>query len=116
MSLKIIIKPVSIADLWKGRTQGFDELLKAVVDIEKGIMAVDAEMHSDLEALLLESGSRQSDIWGINLYPSMDPVSDAFIEFTSFINIRPAQDNKSMEVLNPAVRQKIRSIVHALLI
>jgi hypothetical protein len=114
--MRVIDKPVPFEELWKSGTGDYNDMIKAVVDIEKGLMAVDAEMHSDLEALLLESGSRQPSLWGINIYPPEEAGRNPFLEFTSFINIRPAQNNKSMEVLDRSVKQKIEETVHALLI
>ena len=88
---------------------GFGTLVKAVVDVATGIMAVDAELHSDQEALLLENGSAQRDLWGINLYPDVD--GDDWIEFDSMINLRPASGNRSRGIDDPAVRDRIRHIV-----
>ena len=90
----------------------FGNFVKAVVDAEKGIIAVDAELHSDEEALLLANGSKQKDLWGINLYPGLE--GDSFIEFDSMINLRPSQGNRSREVDNPEIRQRIKSIVDKL--
>lgn len=87
----------------------FENLIKAVVDIERGLLAVDAELHSDLESLLLEQGSRQKDLWGINLYPALK--GDEFVEFDSLINIRPSQGNRSRGVEDPKVREKIIEVV-----
>lgn len=91
----------------------FETMIKAVVDIEKEIIAVDSELHSDLEAFLLENGSKQEDLWGINLYSTKD--KNDFIEFTSLINIRPHQDNYSMEIENKEIKDKIKSIVDKLI-
>ena len=90
----------------------FKTMTKAVVDIENGIIAVDAELHSDLEAYLLENGSLQENLWGINLYPLKDKKD--FVEYTALINIRPHQDNYSMEVENPKTRENILKIVDRL--
>ncbi len=87
----------------------FGNMVKAVVDVDREIVAVDGELHSDLEAMLLEDGSRQANLWGINLYP--DLPADEFIEFDSLINIRPSQGNISRGVEDEAVREKIVSIV-----
>jgi hypothetical protein len=87
----------------------FETMTKAVVDIKKEIIAIDADMHSDLEAALIETGSCQEDLWGINLYPSK--FDDEFIEYTSLINIRPKQNNPSMEVLDSELKGKIKTIV-----
>ena len=84
-------------------------MVKAVVDIEREVIALDAELHSDLEALLLEDGSKQKNIWGINLYP--DLRAEEFIEFDSLINIRPSEGNRSRNVENEEIRKKIMSII-----
>ena len=91
-----------------GRTW-FGDMVKAVVDVEKGIMAVDAELHADEEELLLEGGSAQANLWGINLYP--DVAEEDWIEFDSMINLRPSQGNRSRGVDDPEVRQRIVEIV-----
>jgi hypothetical protein len=94
----------------EGRRSG--DLVKAVVDIEKAIMIVDAELHADQEAELLASGSRQEDLWGINLYPSLG--DDAWIEFDSMNNLRPSFGNSSRGVDDPATRQRIRTLLSRL--
>mgnify|MGYP001585071664 CR=1 FL=1 len=75
-------------------------------------MAVGGELHADEEALLLEQGSRQQDLWGINFYPEKN--GDGFVEFDSMINIRPSQNNRSRSVEDAATREKILAIVHQL--
>ena len=88
--------------------------MKMVVDVENEIIAADAELHADLEALLLEHGSKQHNLWGINIYP--DQKDESYIEFTALINIRPSQHNRSMEVEDPETRKRIREICSQLLI
>jgi hypothetical protein len=112
--MQIISKPALLIKIWESRETAFDEILKIVVDVEKNIMAVDAEMHADLEQLLLEDGSDQKNLWGANIYPLRN--KEEFLEFTSFINIRPAIGNRSMEVTDPKIRQKIQLIVSTFLI
>lgn len=87
----------------------FGDMVKAVVDVDRELVAVHAELHADLEALLLEDGSKQASLWGINLYPEMRDRD--FIEFDSMINVRPSQHNRSRDVLNPLIRKKIAAIV-----
>jgi hypothetical protein len=89
----------------------FGDLVKAVVDINRKIIVVDGELHSDQEQLLLENGSRQQDLWGINVYPEFEKEGPDFIEFDSMINLRPSQNNRSRGVENPEIRKKIMSIV-----
>jgi len=87
----------------------FGDMVKAVVDVERGVMAVDAELHADQEALLISEGSQQSDLWGINLYPDLD--GEDFVEFDSMINLRPSQGNRSRGVEDQNLRARILSIV-----
>ncbi len=91
----------------------FGNLVKAVVDVEQGIMAVGGEMHADEEALLLGEGSSQASLWGINLYPA-EFATPRFIEFDSVINIRPRQGNRTRSVDDEAVRAAVTSIVNRL--
>ena len=87
-------------------------LVKAVVDVKKGVMIVDAPMHADEEKELLESGSHQDDLWGINLYPDLS--DDDFIEFDSMINVRPRLNNFTRGIENKDLQKKIVSIVSRL--
>lgn len=87
----------------------YGEMIKAVADVDKGLIALDAELHSDLERMLLENGSSQESLWGFNIYPQLD--GDDFVEFDSLINIRPRQNNRSRDVENHAIREEILSLV-----
>jgi hypothetical protein len=91
----------------------FEDMVKFVVDVERGVAAVGGELHADEEALLLERGSKQEHLWGANYYPGRGP--EDCIEFTSLINIRPAFGNRSMAVQNEALRARIREITFALI-
>ena len=90
----------------------FGDMVKAVVDVSRGVMAVSGELHSDEEALLIEDGSRQADLWGINLYPN--DSSPEWIEFDSMINVRPSQNNRSRDVEDESTRAAIRRVIQAL--
>ena len=70
-------------------------------------------VYENLEAPLLDSGSAQNDLWGINLYPEME--GDDFVEFDSMINIRPGQGNRSRDVQDVDTRQRIIDTVNYLL-
>jgi hypothetical protein len=107
--MKIITKTLSLDELKQIAVNTFGYLVKAVVDIDKEFIAVDAELHSDLEALLLENGSKQKNLWGINFYPEIE--GDEFIEFDSMINVRPSQGNRSCGIENEEIRKKIIEIV-----
>lgn len=107
--MKVITDTLSIDGLKQIATDTFGNLVKAVVDVDRELIAIDAELHSDLEALLLEGGSKQQSLWGINLYPEIS--GDEFIEFDSMINMRPSQGNRSRGIENEALRRKIIAIV-----
>lgn len=107
--MKIVTETITIGEIKKMAENLFGEMVKAVVDVERELIAVDAELHSDLEALLLEGGSKQKDLWGINIYPEL--AGDEFIEFDSMINLRPGQGNKSRGVEDKALCAKIVGIV-----
>ncbi len=111
--MKIITEKIKLSELKEMAVAMLGNLVKAVIDIEKEIMAVDAELHSDEEALLIKEGSRQDDIWGINIYPDL-PV-DERIEFDSMINLRPRLGNRTRGVDNPEIRSKIKSILSKLI-
>lgn len=105
---------LGLAELQEMAASMFGDLVKAVVDVKREIMAVDAELHADEEALLLQNGSDQADLWGINLYPGLE--GDGFVEYDSMINLRPSQGNRGRGVEDPAVRQRIWAIVYDLVI
>jgi hypothetical protein len=100
---------VRIDELHEMARATFGDLVKAVIDVRLSTMAIDAELHADEEALLIENGSNQSDLWGINLYPELADTD--FIEYDSMINLRPSQANRSRSVEDPDVRDHIRKIV-----
>ncbi len=105
-----IVDTISIAKLSDMAAKMYGDLVKADVDVAKDILVVDMGMHAEGEAFLLQRGSQQKDLWGINLHPT-DYGTDEFIEFDSMINIRPNQGNSSKDVLDPVIRQKIIDIV-----
>ena len=112
--MEIVDKQITKTELKQMAETKFGNLVKAVIDIERKIMAVDADLHADEEQLLIENGSNQGDLWGINLYP--DLTRNDFIEFDSMINLRPSQNNRTRGVDDPTIREKIISIINKLII
>ncbi|MEI8014849.1 MAG: DUF5674 family protein [Nitrospira sp.] len=112
METRVIRDTVSRDDLTEIAKQQFGEMVKAVVDIEQGIMAIGGELHSDEEAVLLDQGSVQRHLWGINLYPDK-PMAE-WIEFDSMINVRPSAGNRSRYVESSEMREAIKRIVNRL--
>jgi hypothetical protein len=102
------IEPADLARL----VRLFGDMVKFVADVERGVIAIGGDLHADAEPILLDAGSQQRDLWGANYYPGRG--LDGCVEFTSLINIRPSQDNPTMEVLDPALRERIRELAYAL--
>ena len=107
--MKLVHKTISVDELKKMAAKMIREIVKAVVDIEEEIMMVDAPMHADLEEVMLEQGSSQENLWGINLQPHKQGRD--VVEFDSMINIRPSQGNRTRGVDDPRLREKIITIV-----
>jgi hypothetical protein len=105
-----VIDTIGISELTIMAKNMYGDLVKAVVDLQKNSLVVDAEMHADEEQYLLEKGSKQADLWGINLYPGKFGT-DEFVEFDSMINIRPRQQNMSRNVEDTEIRKRIISLV-----
>lgn len=109
---KIIDKKISEAELREFLNQPFPEMIKFVVDIDKEILALGGELHADAEAVLLEAGCEQKNLWGGNVYPDSKIEK---IEYDSLINIRPSQNNRSLEIQDEFLKNKIKNIVYKLL-
>lgn len=114
MNIQIIKASVSKSALSEIAKSQFGNLVKAVVDVEKGVIAIGGELHTDEEAALLDDGSRQEHLWGINLY--LEEEGEEFIEFDSMINVRPSLGNLSRGVGSEDVRKKIKAIVGKLIL
>lgn len=110
--MKLIDSKISKAELSALAQNRFGEMIKAVVDLEKQIMVVDADLHADQEKYLLDLGSKQQHLWGINLYPNME--GDDWLEFDSMINLRPSSNNFSRGVDDLHLQDQIRKLVEKL--
>ncbi|SRR6266498_3759901 len=109
MTIQIVQGAISRTELSSVARESFGDMVKGVVDVRRRLMAIGGELHSDEESALLEDGSLQNDLWGINLYPAEE--GDDWIEFDSMINIRPSQNNRSRSVEDSALREVIRAVV-----
>ena len=88
-------------------------MVKFVVDIKKEIIALGGELHSDAEEVLIKAGSNQQDLWGANIYPSKDKGD--ILEYSSLINIRPSQNNFSVEIKDRGIRKRVQAVARKLL-
>src|SRR5436190_18191585 len=102
--MQTVTDSIDLATLKKMSEKMFGGLIKAVVDVEKGIMVVDADMHVDQELFLLEEGSAQGNLWGINLFPDQWG-NESFIVFDSMINLRPSWGNRTRGVDDSAMQK-----------
>ena len=109
MHIIILQHAISRAELSHCPENYFFDIVKGVVDVDRNLLAIDAEMHADLVSPLLGNGSEQSSLWGINL--SLDPDCEEFVIFDALINIRPWDGNRSIGVLDPALRDRIRKVL-----
>ena len=105
-------EPIAFDELQRLVPGRFRDMVKAVVDLRRGILVIDADMHADQEALLLAEGSDQRDLWGINLYPAIE--GEDWLEFDSMINLRPSFGNRTRGVDDAATREAITDLVTAL--
>ncbi len=109
----LVSEKFELNELKKIAEDTFGDFVKGVVDIDQEIMVIDAELHADEEQYLLNMGSEQKNLWGINIYPFNN--IDELVEFDSMINIRPRQNNRSRSVEDPEIREKIIKIVNKLI-
>ncbi len=113
MEIKIVKDSMSRKELIDIAKEQFGDLVKAVVDVEQGMMAIGGELHADEEVALIEQeASKREHTWGINLYP--EKIGEDWIEFDSVINLKPSYGNRSRGVDNPEIEKKIRNIVEKL--
>lgn len=111
--MKLVDTSITKKEIETIAKEGFGTLVKAVVDVNKRVMVIDAPLHADQEAYLLSLGSKQNDLWGINLYPEL--VGEDYIEFDSMINLRPSQNNLSRSIDDVNIQKQIREIVNNLI-
>ena len=111
--MKIISNPTKRDTILSECNTYFKTMIKAVIDIKGSIMAIDAELHADLESILIDQGSGQENLWGINLY--LNKEKSDWIDYIALINIRPSMGNRSMEIENSEIREKITNIVYQLI-
>lgn len=109
MDIQILTNQITRRELAAMAAGQFGDWIKAVVDVKQGLMVIGGELHADMEAVLLGQGSRQEDVWGINLYPAQ--AGEDWIEFNSMINVRPSSGNRSRGVENLETQERIRSVV-----
>ncbi len=109
MTIKIVDKKITWPEVKQLAEESYGEMVKAVADINLGIVAIGGEFHADAEQLLLAQGSRQTDLWGFNIYP--DNPAEEMIIYDSLINIRPKDNNRSTEIQLPEIKKRILELI-----
>jgi hypothetical protein len=108
--LILIIRESATKEQLDEMLQMWGVFIKIVVDIEREILAGGCERHYECEQKLLKDGSRQKDLWGADWCPYTREIV-----FESIINIRPSQNNRTMIVESPIIKEKITNITERLL-
>ena len=112
--MKIVKDKIEILELKEMEKNMLGNLVKAVVDVEKELIAIDAPLHSDLMEFLIEKeNSEPKNLWGINFYPEME--NDDFVEFDSMINLKPALGNRTRGIESQEIKDKIMVIVNKII-
>ncbi|MDO8473958.1 MAG: DUF5674 family protein [bacterium] len=115
MEIRIIKEPITREELKRIAQERYGDLVKAVVDVEQGIMAVGGGFHAYEEVLLMEQEhSKREHTWGINLLPNIS--GEGFLEFDSLVNLKPWLGNRSRGVEAATIREQIKKIVEKLIL
>ena len=109
MDIRIIQQPISSKELKDLAKKYYEDLIKGVVDIRREAVALGGEMHADAEDALLKNGSQQADLWGFNIL--LDKGKEECLVYESFINIRPRDNNRNLEVKDPKIREAMKRII-----
>lgn len=107
----ILVKSKATASQMADMLSALDNYIKVAVDIRLGILAGGGVMHADCEKVLLDAGSKQTDIWGADWYPE-----EKRVEFGSLINIRPRQNNRAMQIQDVKIRQEVEQVIRKLMV
>lgn len=111
MDIRIIDKPITRAEAKEIAKEFYVEMVKGVVDLERKILALGGEWHIDAKNVLMEDGSKQQDVWGFNFYPDENRI-----HFVSLINIRPLQNNRSIEIKDENLRNRMEEIIRKMIV
>ena len=109
MDIRIVRDKITKAEMEELAKEFYVKMVKGVADVEREIIALGGEWHMDGNQILIEDGSKQCDLWGFNVY-----LADKKVEYISLINIRPAQNNRTLEVEDAGIRERMYNIINKL--
>lgn len=105
MKIILVKEKISKEQLEELAKEFYIDMVKGVVDVENEVLALGGEWHMDANNFLIGEGHLQRNMWGFNIY------LDGRIEHISLINIRPLQNNKTLEVEDAALRDRMSAII-----
>lgn len=105
---EIFQEPIPVETIQRLADEEFGNMVKFVVDLERRVICAGGGLHSDEEELLLQDGSKQSDLWGANFY--LDRPKEKRLIYTSMINIRPSDGNVKQEIMSNEIRQRVKEL------
>ena len=111
--IRIHKEAVDMSTVIQMAEETFGDFVKGVVDIEQNLLGLGGELHSDIEEVLLNQGSAQQNLWGINVHPHENWPE--MVDFDSLINIRPRQNNRSRDVEDELLRERILKLIEVIL-
>lgn len=109
MQIVIVEDALPLAQVKDIAQEYYETMIKGVVDVDREVVALGGEWHMDANNCLIAHGSKQEHCWGFNYV--FDGQGGGTIEYHSLINIRPAQGNPSMEVLDNLLRERMADII-----
>lgn len=111
MDIRIIKEPIERIVAKEIAAEFYGNMVKGVVDIKREIIALGGEYHIDANIKLIDDGSFQGDVWGFNFYPDENQI-----QYVSLINIRPQQNNRTIEIQDGELKKKMEMIIQKLII
>ena len=113
MTIQVYEENIPLDEIVEISKEYYFPMIKGVIDIKNEIVALGGEYHMDANMVLLEKGLQQSNIWGFNIATDKyNTNEEEYLEYTSFINIRPIVNNKGMFIQDEEIRKKIKNIIH----
>jgi hypothetical protein len=89
----------------KQLSEEFEVYIKTVIDIEKKICSAGMDRHFEGEQILLKEGSKQKNLWGGGI-----DLETKEIDFNSFINIRPRDNNTKNDIQSEAIKKVYKEL------
>jgi len=83
----------------------FEVYVKTVIDIENRVCSAGMNRHFEGEQILLEQGAKQYALWGGGI-----DLETKEIDYNSFINIRPRDNNTKNEIQSEEIKKRYKEL------